>query len=456
MSEFRVLLVEDDEALRDALCETLELEDIAVTPAAGAREALELIGRKRPSLVISDIQMPECDGIELLRRIRVRHPALPVILMTAFGTVPQAVAAIREGAIDYLVKPVEADELIDRVGRFRDRCDDEELIAEDPRSREVAGMARRVAEAEVNVLLSGPSGSGKEAYARYIHRRSNRRAGPFVAVNCAAIPEHMIEAELFGHEKGAFTGADRARAGKFEAADGGTLLLDEISELDIGLQAKLLRVLQERVVERLGGNRSIPLDLRVIACTNRNLADEVRAGRFREDLFYRLNVFPIVLPPLAERPGDIGPLAERALARHHRAKGVPPRLSSGALERLIAHDWPGNVRELDNVIQRALVLCGRRAEIRPDDLFFEHPLGGVQAQGPGEGGDDSLQRSMADREAQVILETLRREGGHRGRTAERLGISPRTLRYKLSRLRKSGLCIPGEDGPNLATGEARV
>lgn len=452
MSDFHVLLVEDDDALREALCETLELEDLSVTAAADGPAALAVLERESPSLVISDIQMPRWDGLELLRRIRSQHARLPVMLMTAFGSVPQAVAAIREGAVDYLVKPVEADQLLERVRRFRDRTEEGgELVAVDPRSRNLAAMARRVAEAEVSVLLTGPSGSGKEAYARYIHRHSARCDGPFVAVNCAAIPEQMIEAELFGHEKGAFTGADRARAGKFESAEGGTILLDEISELDIGLQAKLLRVLQEREVERLGGGRTIDLDVRVVAATNRDLPEEVRHGRFREDLFYRLNVFPLALPPLSARPGDIRPLAERAVARHHRGAGAVPSFSDEAVAALEAHDWPGNVRELDNVVQRALVLAGGRDEIRAGDLFFEQPSLPRVASAPDERDGPALQRSVADREAEVILETLEIESGHKGRTAERLGISPRTLRYKLARLREAGRRIPGEGGPEFAT-----
>lgn len=453
MTDFRILLVEDDQPLREALQETLQLEHFDVLTAADGRAALEVLEHNAVSLVISDIQMPGWDGLELLRRLRRQHSDLPVMLMTAFGSVPQAVSAVRAGAVDYLVKPIEADQLIERVQRFRDRPGDSaELVAHDPLSRSLADMARRVAAAEVSVLLSGPSGSGKEAYARYIHHHSGRGDGPFVAVNCAAIPETMIEAELFGHEKGAFTGADRARVGRFESANGGTLLLDEISELDVGLQAKLLRVLQEHEVERLGGSGSIKLDVRVIAASNRDLASEVREGRFREDLFYRLNVFPLSLPALAERPGDIQPLAERALARHHRGSGVVPDLTAEALAALKAHAWPGNVRELDNVIQRALVLAGGREEIRAGDLFFEHVT--AAAARPVEDGGGDLQRSVADREAEVILDTLRTEAGHRGRTAERLGISPRTLRYKLARLREAGLPIPGEGGPEFAAGRA--
>jgi two-component system, response regulator FlrC len=453
VSRFSVLLVEDDDGLREALADTLALDDLEVTAVADGPAAMAAIERESPSLVISDIQMKPWDGLELLRAIRREGHAAPVVLMTAFGSVPQAVDAIREGATDYLVKPVEASVLLERVRAFRQLpADDGELVAEDPRSRSLAEMARRVAEAEISVLLTGPSGSGKEAYARFIHRQSSRSEGPFVAINCAAIPEQMLEAELFGHEKGAFTGADRARAGRFELADGGTLLLDEIAELDVGLQAKLLRVLQERELQRLGGQGTIKLNVRVIAATNRDLPAEVREGRFREDLFYRLNVFPLSLPALAERPGDILPLARRALARHYRGDGPIPALSKAAMAALEGYPWPGNVRELDNVMQRALVLAGQRAEIGTSDLLFEQAgmLGEKFCTAPRDNDGSRLQQSVADREAEVIIDTLRSEGGHRGRAAERLGISPRTLRYKLSRLRKAGLNIPGDAGPEFA------
>jgi len=290
-------------------------------------------------------------------------------------------------------------------------------------------------------------------FARFIHNESEHAQGPFVAVNCAAIPEQMLEAELFGHDKGAFTGAARARAGKFECADGGTVLLDEISEMDLALQAKLLRVLQERKVERLGSNHSIGLDVRVIATSNRDLAAEVAAGRFREDLYYRLNVFPLQLPPLRARPGDIEPLARRALARH--ARGRPPALSAAALARLRAHPWPGNVRELENVVQRALVLAADADELQPEDLSFEQPLPTSEpaiepAAAARPEREGSLQATLADRESHEIVAVLRQEEGHRGRAAERLGISPRTLRYKLSRIRKSGLPIPGDNAGGYA------
>lgn len=448
MSEFRVLLVEDDDNLREALHDTLALGGFSVVAASEGREALRRLSEQHYALIISDIQMQPMGGLELLAQVREQHRDIPMMLMTAFGTVPQAVEAIRQGAIDYLVKPVEVSQLLERVRRFQDVSGSAfELVAEDPQTQSLVCLARKVAAVDISVLLSGPSGSGKEVFARFIHNESVRAAAPFVAVNCAAIPEQMLEAELFGHEKGAFTGAAKARQGKFESAEGGTLLLDEISEMDLTLQAKLLRVLQEREVERLGSNRAIHLDVRVIATTNRDLAAEVAAGRFREDLYYRLNVFPLHLPPLCERPGDIEPLALRALSLH--ARGRVPGLALSARRRLRGYHWPGNVRELDNVIQRALVLSSAADELQAEDLFFEQP---VHAAVPGNmpalmsvpERAGSLQATMEDRESDAIVAVLREEAGHRGRAAQRLGISPRTLRYKLSRIRKTGVTIPGD------------
>jgi len=451
--DFSILLVEDDEPLREALADTLELEGFDVQSVADGPAAMDALNDRPFGLVISDIQMKPWTGLELLDRLRKVYPQIPVVLMTAFGSVPQAVQAIRDGAMNYLVKPVESADLIALARRFADQPGNAaELVAEDPRSRTLAGLARRVAESEVTVLLTGPSGSGKEAYASYIHRHSPRSAKPFVAMNCAAIPESMLEAELFGHEKGAFTGAARARTGKFEAAQGGTLLLDEISEMDPGLQAKLLRVLQERELQRLGSNNTIKLDVRVIATTNVDLKEAVAEGRFREDLYYRLNVFPLELPRLASRPGDIQPLAERAVARHWRGRGAPPTFSPEAIRALQSHAWPGNVRELDNVIQRALVLLGKGTEIDAGELFFEPASGEATTTQPSALPDASrtLEESVAERESSAIVAALQAEEGHRGNAARRLGISPRTLRYKLSRLREAGVSIPGEAGPKFA------
>src|SRR5471030_3475565 len=323
-----VLVVEDDAALREALIDTLRAAGLPALAAADAPAALQLLQSEEIALVISDVQMPGPDGYQLLTSIRRLRPDLPVVLMTAFGTVSQAVAAMREGATDYIVKPFDAQALIDMAQRqLAARVTPNELIAIDPESKRVVGLARRIAQTDATVLISGESGTGKEVYARFIRDNSPRAGKPFVAINCAAIPENMLEATLFGYEKGAFTGALAAHAGKFEQAQGGTLLLDEISEMDLGLQAKILRVLQEREVERLGSTRTISLDVRVIATSNRDLPEEVRAARFRADLYYRLNVMSLRLPSLRERRGDILPLARRAMqacARGAQALSLSP------------------------------------------------------------------------------------------------------------------------------------
>jgi two-component system response regulator FlrC len=313
------------------------------------------------------------------------------------------------------------------------------LLAADPVSRQVQELARRVAKADVTVTLTGESGVGKEVFARYIHEHSRRRLGPLIAINCAAIPETMLEATLFGHEKGAFTGAALAHSGKFEQADGGTLLLDEITEMAQGLQAKLLRVLQEREVERLGSATGRRVDVRVIAMSNRDLRQAVADGVLREDIYYRLNVFPIRIPPLRERPGDILPLAEHLIERH--GLGLNPRLqlSLAAAARLREHRWPGNVRELDNVMQRALILQ-QGDTIEVDDLQIETagPATALQSAGSA----PLLSTSLRASEGELILDALRAENGQRKAAALRLGISPRTLRYKLARMRDLGLAIP--------------
>ncbi len=311
------------------------------------------------------------------------------------------------------------------------------LVAEDPASREVLALARRVAAANVTVMLTGESGVGKEMFARFIHEHSSRRDHPFVAINCAAIPEAMLEATLFGHEKGAFTGAAEARSGKFEQADGGTLLLDEITEMALGLQAKLLRVLQEREVERLGATKGRRVDVRVIATSNRDLRRAVADGILREDIYYRLNVFPLRIPALRDRPGDIVPLAEHLLGRHCGAGAEPPRLSAAAAGFLAGQPWPGNIRELENVVQRALILH-RGGEIGIEDLRVEGADGALDP----EAAPADLESSLRVSEGELILSALKAEAGGRKAAARRLGISPRTLRYKLARLREMGLAVP--------------
>ncbi len=444
MSHGSVLVVEDDPTLREALCDTLELAGYSVSSAGDGEDALTKLSEESVGMVVSDVQMRPMNGHELLARIKSSHPQTPVLLMTAYGNIEKAVSAMRDGAVDYLAKPFEPELLLEKVENAILRTDnmDDQVVAEDLLTREILGLAQRVALSDATVMIGGESGTGKEVFARFIHLRSTREQGPFVAINCAAIPDNMLEAVLFGYEKGAYTGAHKSAPGKFEQAQGGTLLLDEISEMSLGLQAKLLRVLQEKEVERLGGRRIIPLDVRVLATTNRTLREEVAAGRFREDLYYRLNVFPLFLPPLRERKRDILPLARYLLHRQCVAQGLnEPRLSTVAEQRLLSHQWPGNVRELDNVIQRALILTSG-GEIRPDELCFEIEPRPV-SQGDDEIARGRLNDDLRSVEEQMILDALRESKGSRKHVAERLGISQRTLRYKIARLRDAGVAIPG-------------
>ena len=331
---------------------------------------------------------------------------------------------------------------------------DRGLVSEDVRTRELVALAGRVAASEVTVMISGESGTGKEVLSRFIHQQSSRKGSPLVAINCAAIPENMLEAVLFGYEKGAFTGAYQSRPGKFEQAQGGTLLLDEISEMDMGLQAKLLRVLQEYEVERIGGQEIIPLDVRVLASTNRDLREEVIRGNFREDLYYRLNVFPLYLPKLCDRPADILPLARQFIQRHSCAAPFP-ELSEKAARRLLAHTWPGNVRELENVIQRALILSEAQV-IKSHDIHLDAPadVGLTAKSPPGAKAVNSTGSVLEDRlrstEWELIVEALEAGNGSRKAAAARLGISPRTLRYKVARLREVGLELPASFGTECA------
>ncbi len=439
-----VLVVEDDAALREALIDTLGAAGIPALAAHDAQSALQLLASEEIGLVISDVQMPGANGYELLSSIKQLRPYLPVVLMTAYGTVAQAVAAMREGATDYIVKPFDAQALIGMAQRqLAARVMPNELVAVDPESKRSLGLARRIAENDATVLISGESGTGKEVYARFIRDHSARADKPFVAINCAAIPENMLEASLFGYEKGAFTGALAAHAGKFEQAQGGTLLLDEISEMNLGLQAKILRVLQEREVERLGSTRTLSLNVRLIATSNRDLPEEVRAARFRADLYYRLNVMSLKLPALRERRGDILPLARRAMQACARAGHAALSLSADAERKMLHYDWPGNARELTNIVQRAAWLAAGGI-IDAADLDIGSAGQPSQAGEPkaapdldlGLGGD------LKVRERELILATLRITGGSRKLTAERLGISPRTLRHKLQQLKAAGVSVP--------------
>ncbi|WP_405241368.1 sigma-54-dependent transcriptional regulator [Lentisalinibacter salinarum] len=439
----RVMIVDDDADLCEALTATLETAGHDVITADCGESALTLLELETVDLVVSDVQMEPMDGVALLEALRRRHASLPVVLMTAYGTIEKAVEAMRLGAAYYMVKPFEARELVETVGRHvRATPGGNGPVAGDPTTRVLLKVAERVAASEATVTISGESGTGKEVFARYIHRCSPRAEAPFVAINCAAIPENMLEAVLFGHEKGAFTGATSASPGKFEQAQGGTLLLDEISEMALGLQAKLLRVLQEREVERIGGRRTIPLDVRVLATTNRDLRSQVQEGRFREDLFYRLNVFPLNIPPLRERRGDILPLVANALENYAGGMRTVPALTPAAEQKLAGHHWPGNVRELENLVQRTLIMAAADT-IDADDLIFED---GGHIAAPGGGADGDLQDDLWQREQQLILEALREGDGSRKFAAERLGISARTLRYKLAKMRETGVDVPGGNG----------
>ncbi len=496
----KVLVVEDDSNLREALCDTLQLADYTAVAVASAEDALRQLAIQNDiRLIVSDVNMGGMSGHELLKIVKQEYPQIPLLLITAYASITESVEAMKQGAVDYLVKPFAPQTLVETLARHLGvaQVAGDEPVAEAPSSRQLLQLATRVAQSESTVLIVGESGTGKEVLARFIHNHSPRRNQPFIAINCAAIPENMLEAMLFGHEKGAYTGAHSSSPGKFEQANGGTLLLDEISEMDIGLQAKLLRVLQEREVERLGGRKTIKLDVRVIATSNRDMRSEVVAGKFREDLYYRLSVLPLQWAPLRDRIEDIVPLAERLLNKHalkQNRRGV--NLSISAKQLLMAYPWPGNVRELDNIMQRALILQPGRS-IEADDLGLD--AGGVYGQAPisysqkpnllqaaqalQAGNTNTLAEStlatqasampgnfavssfyqgdnialvsnqrvqppvlnnpalgndLKQREYEIIMNTLRIERGSRKNTAERLGISARTLRYKIARLREEG------------------
>lgn len=445
MADARVLIVEDDAALREAIVDTLELADYQCLEAASGEAALVQLKSQSVDLIVSDVQMPGIDGLQLLRSLRNQHNDTAVIMMTAFAKVDDAVVAMREGAIDYLSKPFSTETLLKLVQRHLPITEQSatDIVAEDPSSLALLEMAKKVANTDATVMIGGPSGSGKEVLARFIHDRSPRSQAPFVAINCAAIPENMLESLLFGYEKGAYTGASQATPGKFELAQGGTILLDEITEMDINLQAKLLRVLQERQVERLGARKAINLDVRVIATSNRELKQAVADGRFREDLMYRLNVFPLQWKALSERPRDIVPIAQALLQRQKQRLGIkqPVVFGASAQHALKAYRWPGNIRELENVIQRALVLQSSGV-IEPGDLMLDldsHAVFPEQVEEPEV--TDGLGESMFHQEYRLIKKTLQKHAGKRQPVAEELGISPRTLRYKLAKIRESGLTI---------------
>jgi two-component system, response regulator FlrC len=445
MTQSKILVVEDDAGLREALVDTLHLAGYQCIEADSGETALLLLKNQSVDLVVSDVQMGGMSGLSLLKSIKSAYPKMPMLIMTAYGTIDDAVQAIKDGASNYMAKPFAPEVLLNMVNQYvpLQTHDIFEPVVADSKSIELLVLAKKVATTDASVMVLGPSGSGKEVLAQYVHYNSARNDKPFVAINCAAIPENMLEATLFGYEKGAFTGAVQACPGKFEQAQGGTILLDEITEMDLGLQAKILRVLQEREVERLGGRKTITLDVRVIATSNRDLKEAVKAGVFREDLYYRLNVFPLTWLALSERRDDIIPLAKHLVERICQKSGEAiPEFTAAARSKLSAYHWPGNVRELDNVVQRALILHSEQ-KIDATDLLIENFDTPMLIESPTESvTEDKLGNELKLQEHQIILDTLQACQGSRKDVAERLGISPRTLRYKIARMRDSGIQIP--------------
>jgi len=439
-----VLVVDDEPVVRSALARAVSRAGMGVVTAADGLEALARFKERASAVVVADIRMPGLDGFGLLRTIKQQAPETAVVLVTGFPSEELRREARRAGAADLLSKPVTHDDLQRALAtalRHSAAVHGAVILTATPSMEIVLTLARRVAQTEATVLIQGETGTGKELLARYIHRQSSRAAQPLVAVNCAALPETLIEAELFGHEKGAFTGATTRRQGRFEAADGGTLLLDEVSEIPLTLQAKLLRALQEGEIVRIGNSHPVRVDVRVIAVTNRDLREEVAAGRFRQDLFYRLNVVSLRPPPLRERAADLALLARHFLRKYAELHGSPARdFAPAVIERLRGHGWPGNIRELENAVQRAVILAGG-AEVTPDALVLEEAVSAPMATGG---------RTLGEIKRDVILSTLERLSGNRTHTARALGLSSRTIRNHLRRYRLEAAGDAGES----ATGES--
>ncbi|MEK6758463.1 MAG: sigma-54 dependent transcriptional regulator [Deltaproteobacteria bacterium] len=442
----KILVVDDEPEMRFALKEALTRKGYSVELANDGADALEKVSDSGYGMVISDMRMPGAGGMDVLKGVKKADPNTPVLLVTAFGTVEKAVEAVKLGAVDFILKPftLEALEMtVDKAFRDAEAITDFEtngkaMVSKGSAMSKVLSLAMVAATSDATVLISGESGTGKEMLSRFIHSRGPRANRPFVAVNCACIPDGLLESELFGHEKGAFTGAASQRLGKFEQADRGTLLLDEVSEMDLRLQAKLLRVVQEREVERLGGKAPVPVDIRIIATTNREMKKEIKDGRFREDLFYRLNIFPLTLPPLRERTEDLGLLAEHFMRRFSAkySRGLVG-ISAEAIEYIQRYPWPGNIRELENTIERAvLVSSGDMFMLEIDGLLMGQDLEGSMepcAPSAPKARSDRSVKAMTLREMEkgLICRTLDDVEGNRTRAAGILGISVRTLRNKL-------------------------
>ncbi|MBU0681552.1 MAG: sigma-54 dependent transcriptional regulator [Proteobacteria bacterium] len=475
-SSNKILIVDDDQDVRISLFEVLSHGRFQVMAAENVTMALEMVADNQPDLVLADLIMPDGTGLDLLKKLKVMFPDLPVILVTGHASVDTAVEAMRLGAQDYILKPFQRDAVLETVDmalhsqrltpvtsvlaaarRKRGGSQDKPIVGNSENLRKIMIRAKSVASSKATVLILGASGTGKEVFARYIHNESDRRNGPFVALNCAALPEGLLESELFGHEKGAFTGAVVAKKGKFELANGGTLLLDEIAEVPLHMQAKLLRVLQEEEVDRVGGSAPVKVDVHVVATTNRDLAEMVKEGTFRQDLFYRLNVIPLKLPSLAQRPGDIPLLAQYFLEKFSSQYNKELKRFSGPVRRyFLEYEWPGNVREMENLVERGVLLNDHREYILEDffdevvsESVVEAPVPQWQVSEPACRQDDTQVMQpftdnddvvpLKDVERQMIMHALQKTDNNRTHAAKMLGISVRTLRNKLHEYRTLGI-----------------
>lgn len=429
-----VLIVDDDYHMRVALKETLKKVGLCVASVEDGKKAVEAIKKESIDLIITDVKMPVLNGIDLLKYVKKNHPFLPVVLITAYGTIQDAVQVMKEGAFDYIQKPFDAETLYSVVKRAL-KVNGGRIIFSSKAMREVIQKAKLVAPSDTTVLILGESGVGKELVSRYIHEYSSRKDNPLVPINCAALPENLLESELFGYEKGAFTGASQKKLGKFEVAHMGTILLDEVTEMDLRLQAKLLRALQEKEIEVIGSRYPKKVDVRVIATTNRDIKRLVNEGKFREDLYYRLNVFPIYIPALRERREDIPELIEHFLKKH--SKGMDIRIDDEAMTFLMNHHWKGNVRELENAIARACILSNysliKSSHLVDMDSFKDDDAPPSSPPGP---------LSVKEMETRLIIDALKTCNGNRTKAASLLGITVRTLRNKLKEYRAMGIDIP--------------
>ena len=443
MKNSHILIIEDDKDLQEAISKTLEISGYKTSLCSSAEEALYFLQEKKFQLIISDVNLGNnMSGLNFLKHMQLNYNNTPIILITAYASIENAVLAIKDGAVDYLAKPFIPEHLISLVQKYALSINPicQEPVCYNRDMQEIYNMAHRVAKSNVSVLITGESGTGKEVLAKYIHKNSSYKNGPFIGVNCAAIPENMLEAILFGHEKGAFTGAYSSTTGKFEMAQNGTILLDEIADMPLMLQTKILRVIQEKEVEKVGGKKNIPLNIRIIAATNKNLKQEVEHGNFREDLYFRLNVFPLHILPLRKREDEIIPLANYILnmLAVNIGRNIP-ELTDNAKKYLLSKKWEGNIRELENVLQRSLILQDGD-KIQVSDLSLM-PADMTDNQDES----NNLDAKVKNQEYNYILTALQTHNGCRKEAAKQLGISTRTLRNKLSKMRECGITVPASN-----------